>query len=368
MKAIKIVILSCLLLLFLSVYSGFAQTMTVLNYFFQYYNQFSLADLGFEGSSCRKEFFRLDFGGSSASNYYIRIQIGHASLIGGTSYGTVVDGETDPYPYDAKFLASPGPQWTNCEIANDSDFDFDADIINNTFEDRYKAINGFPEGRYTVTFTLTPDGPGTTVERTVTFTVRPYYLTYLSPGDGESVTETSLIFRFRTNLSNLSLHLYDARGVEIKYGKELPMSLGNGGSGIPTMYTVFGSSFKSVLDLGETYYWRVEGDQNLSRSPSEVYTKGEMMEFSYGKPGTGGGADEIVSFLTEEEKDMIMQMLLDTLQSGGKNKESRQLERVDAVIRDVTLDGEAVSSGHVISILESLKSGDYDWDIPNLTE
>ena len=45
MKAIKIVILSCLLLLFLSVSSGFAQTMTVINYFFQYYNQFSLADL-----------------------------------------------------------------------------------------------------------------------------------------------------------------------------------------------------------------------------------------------------------------------------------------------------------------------------------
>ena len=367
MKKIKILIPALLLFLLLSVSIGSAQTMTVINRFFVYYNQFSLADLGFEGSSCRREFFSLNFGGSTANLYYLRIQIEHQSLIGGISYGTVVDGTTETYSYDAKFLASPGPQWTNCEIANDSDFDFDADIVNNAFQDKYEAIGGFPEGRYTVTFTLTPDTVGSTVVQTVYFEVRPYYLAYLSPGDGESVTETSLIFRFRTNLSNPTLHLYDARGREIRYGRELPMSLGSGGSGTPTMYTVFGSSFTSILEIGETYYWRVEGDQNLSRSSAAVYTKGEMMQFTYGKPGTGE-EDEIVSFLTPEEKDLILQMLLDTLQSGGKNKERRQLERADAVIRDVTLDGEPVSSGHLISILESLQSGEYKWDIPTLTE
>jgi hypothetical protein len=356
MKAIKIAIPAFLLFFFLSVFAGFAQTMTVQNYFFNYYNQFSLADLGFLGGSrCRKTFFRLTFGGSTATPQQITFSIDHASLMGGTSYGEVVTGHTELVSFDY-FLGieqepARGPVWTNCDIADDDDLDFDT-TIDGTFENKYNAINGFPEGRYTVTIRLMPEN----VPRIITFNVKPYLLQYQLPRDGARVTEASLIFSVRTNLKDPTLHLHHRSYGEVTY------PLGAADSVYPQTYPVYSHEIPIGWESGN-YTWYVTGGIAESASGSDRNIEGPEMSFWLVDPGE---EDEILSSLTSEQKDIIMAMLLQLLQNEGSDWYDRLIQE-EATIRDISLDsddGDGAAAGvtyvDVINMLQQLQVGNYN--------
>jgi len=261
-----------------------------------YYNVFLVADLGITGTGGRpNRIFEANFGPAGAGAHYLYIE---------------VENERGPKKLQKIVLATGAlPQGS---------FTISVQL--------FDSFGGFAGGPFTKNITIIPP-----------------YIQPIYPVD-TSVNRSSMNFKWRSNLENLEFRLYsDPRGRnEIRSGSRLPVR--NAGQRLD------GGSIASLLDVGELYYWQVNG--NMITSHGTVKARGALSMFLYLEEGMG--LEELG--LSDAEKAEILEELIDILKNLVNNRAAKSLRGYD--LDRVLLDNSIVTIKEIMAILALIKSGD----------
>jgi len=324
-----------LLILFLTFFTGFAQTVSV-SPATATYQRFLVADLGLQGRGKPNRIFEVSFGVSGTTNLY-RL---HIEVIRQSDLKLLASGDTDFWPYNTKFS---GQTYWNYEIDNALGGDFQVSDDAKDLEKKVLATGAFPEGGFIIELTL--DGPTSPPPGNMTITIESPFLDYIYPRD-TMVTKSLLKFRWRTNFSNREFRLYkDPRGKqEIISGSRLPRR--NVGQQLD------GSNLANLLTYNEYYYWQINGKINTSHGLE--FIRGPISAFLFVEDGTP--LEDLG--LSEAEKRAILAELEIILQELLGRKGARSIMGYE-LLRAV-LDGNYVTWNEIMAILALIKSGEID--------
>jgi len=336
LKKLPLVVFMVLSFIIVLINYVFAQSMEVepseLNY-----NRFLVADLGLLGSGKANEIFRVSFDSSSEvkDNYYLKIEVTRLS-----DGKILLSGNTQPKPYNKYFS---GQEYTNYNIT-DADVpggDFTLSEEAGDLTDMVMATGALPEGGFRVKLELYKQGDTlTNISHEITINITPPYIQPIYPVN-ISVTSSSLNFRWRSNMNNMSLHLYtDPAGRnEITSGARLPArGVGQG---------LDGSLISSILHTGEHYFWQIQGDIETSHGKERV--KGPLSEFLYLQEGS----QPVFLGLSEAEKEAIRAEIYDILFKLINRRAARSI--LDYDIDRVLFDGSPVSMMEIMAVLDLIK-------------
>ncbi len=302
------------------------------------YNRFLVADLGLLGEGKSNKIFEIRFGSdTSTDSYYLHIKVTDNS-----NGKVLLEGNTESWPYNERFS---GQTYTNYNITEAASLggSFSISDESKTLQDKILATGALPEGTFTISFELKKASDNSTVDTAqITVNIDPPYLQPIYPVNNY-VTPSSLVFRWRSNLSNLSLHIYsDPRGKnEVKSGSRLPAGVSGG------MYD--GTSIATLLSYGKTYYWQITGDINTSHGTETL--KGPVSSFILKTEGSGGG----YFGLSEGEKAQIKARLIKLLKSKINKRAARSIRSFN--LDRVLLDNSEISLNEILNILEMLEKG-----------
>jgi len=337
-KTLFSVFCAMLVIFFLSFFTGSAQNITIINPPSKtvMYQRFLVADLGLEGGGKRNRIFRVDFATAGGVTDSYRL---HIEVIRQSDGKLLASGDTDPWPYNAKF--SGNPYW-NYEIDDSLGGDFQVSDDAKDLEKKVLATGAFPEGIFTIKIDLI--GP-LTFSDSMTVTINHPYLDPIFPRD-TMVTKSLLKFRWRTNFSNREFRLYkDPRGKqEIISGSRLPRR--NVGQQLD------GSNLANLLTYNEYYYWQINGKINTSHGLE--FIRGPISAFLFVEDGTP--LEDLG--LSEAEKRAILAELEIILQELLGRKGARSIMGYE-LLRAV-LDGNYVTWNEIMAILALIKSGEID--------
>lgn len=338
MKQKKLVTVFCgaLVVLFLTFFTGFAQTVSVTPATATY-QRFLVADLGLEGRGKQNRIFEVSFAGSSVSLFHLNIEV-----IRQKDLKTLASGNTDSWVYNT--MVSGEPYW-NYEIDDALGGEFEVSDDAKDLEKKVLATGAFPEGTFIIRLNLVQD-PATTVSTAqMTVTINHPYLDHIFPKD-TMVTKSLLNFRWRTNFSDLEFRLYkDPRGKqEIIAGSRLPRK--NVGQQLD------GSNFANLLTYNSYYYWQINGKINTSHG--QEFIRGPISEFLFVEDGTpleDLGLSEAEKRAIYKELEIILRELLG--RKGVRSIMGYELLRA-------VLDGNYVTWNEIMAILALIKSGEVE--------
>ncbi len=337
MKIMKICIFfCCFTLVFFFISLAVAQSINITPSS-RTYHRFLVADLGLTGGGRPNRIFKVDFGtaGAVGDLYYLHITVSRDS--DGKILGS---GDTESYPYNVKFS---GQSYDNYELADELGGDFKISDEASDLKDKVLATSAFPEGTFTIEIDLIRVLSGTGPSDTMTVIINPPYLRPIYPID-TSVTPSSMKFIWQSNLEDQEFRLYnDSRGRnEITKGTRLPRR-GVGQS-------LDGGSFDSLLDIGELYFWQVNGYMNTSHG--KVHIKGPLSMLLFLEEGSS-----IMELgLSDAEKAAIIKELTDILRDLVNKRAARSLRGYD--VERILLDNSIITIKEIMAILSLIKSGD----------
>jgi hypothetical protein len=341
MKQKKLVTVFCgaLVILFLTFFYGFAQTVQIIDPLSKTltYQRFLVADLGLEGRGKQNRIFRVEFAGASAALYHLNIEV-----IRQKDGKRLASGNTDPQVFNT--MVSGGPYW-NYEIDGALGGDFTVSDDAKDLEKKILATGAFPEGTFIIRLTLVqePAAPVSTDQMTVT--INHPYLDHIFPKD-TMVSKSLLNFRWRTNFSDLEFRLYrDPRGKqEIIAGSRLPRR--------NVSQQLDGSNLANLLTYNNYYYWQINGKINTSHGLE--FIRGPISEFLFVEDGTpleDLGLSEAEKRAIYKELEIILRELLG--RKGVRSIMGYELLRA-------VLDGNYVTWNEIMAILALIKSGEVE--------
>jgi len=338
MKIMKIFIFfCCFTLVFFFISLAVAQSISISPFTLKYH-RFLVADLGFTGGGRPNRIFKVDFETAEVVGdlYYLHITVFRDS--DGKILGS---GDTGSYPYNEKFS---GKSYYNYELEDELSGDFKISDEAGDLKDKVLATSAFPEGTFTIKVDLIPvsSGPGP-FDVTITVIIDHPYMRTIYPVD-TSVTPSSMKFIWQSNLEDQEFRLYtDPRGRnEITKGTRLPRR--------GVRQSLDGGSFDSFLDIGELYFWQVNGYMNTSHG--RVLTKGPISMFLFLEEGSS----VMELGLSEAEKAAILEELTDILRDLVNKRAARSIRGYD--FERILLDNSIITVKELMAILSLIKSGD----------
>jgi len=229
--------------------------------------EFLVGDLGLTGSGGRDyPLFRLTFGsaaGGGSGPYKLSINVETAEG------DRLLTGKTDGHDYATMFADK---SYYNYNILDKLGGSFEIDsVIPVRIQDAIFNTGAVPQGNFILKFNLLdssdiPIGP----ERQIFVMVGPLFLISLGPTDGELVNKQKLNFRWMTNMTRISLNVYDRP----TGGSPIASAGVTGGS-----YSWPGLVAKAKLEHGQSYYWAMAGFKTTTHG--DVKVMGPRNQFVY---------------------------------------------------------------------------------------
>ena len=304
------------------------------------YNRFLVADLGLLGEGKSNEIFRVSFGNDGSSDsYYIYIKVTD-------SQGNILlSGSTKKWPYNQKFSDR---SYSNHNITDASGLGGSFSISNESkrLQDKILATGALPEGGFDIYIELrdTNDNPsGSPSSVKVHIAITPLVLQPIFPID-TTVTPSALVFRWRNNLGNLKLHIFeDPQGRhEILSGSRLPKNVGGN--------SFNGATIASLLQYNKIYYWQLTGYINTSHGREML--KSPLNSFIF----VPEGASIFKYGLSASEKRRIKQRLINLLRGKVNKKVANSIKGYD--LEKILFDNGYVSLQEIESIFKMIEDGD----------
>ncbi len=292
-------------------------------------HQFLVADIGVTSAAGRNKIFKITFGAGNTIGDKLQVTI--------TKNGTeVANGTTDPLTENFA-----GETIYNYEVADRAGGMSGMGEVDKSIQAQVMATGAFPEGTYVIKVGLVNAG----TSDTLTIPIAAPFLQAINPVD-KAVNQAALDFRWRSNLKDLRLHIFeDPMGrVEITRGA------GTSAGGLPRNVTGQawdGSSIASLLKDGERYYWQLTG--YMETTHGRVKASGPLSEFGFfvGTPtsDTTFGFDENEMININSELIAILRKLVNP-------------QAADSLLRyklkRVVMEGRYVGYDDVISILSCI--------------
>ncbi len=301
------------------------------------YNRFLVADLGLMGGGKSNEIFKISFGDSSLTTdkYYLHIEVRD------DKGNVLLSGNTDKWPYNQKFS---GHTYSNHNITDASALGGSFSISNESkkLQDKILATGALPEGSFDIKIELWKDGDSSLKDSvTVHITINPPTLQPIFPVN-TSVNPSALIFRWRSNLQNLKLHIFeDPQGRrELLSGSRLPKNVGGS--------SFNGSSIVSLLTFNKPYYWQLTG--YMETSHGRELTKGPLSSFILVPEGSAASEYGI----SASEKNRIKQRLINLLKTKVNKKTANSIKKYD--LQRILFDNTEISLQEIESILKMLEN------------
>ena len=300
------------------------------------YNKFLVADLGLMGGGKSNEIFKISFDSDPTTvQYYLYIKVTDAS-------GKVLlSGNTDKWPYSEKFS---GKSYSNHNIADATGLggNFSISDESKKLQDKVLATGALPEGSFSINIELWKVGDASyTSSKTIKISIKPPTLQPIFPVN-TSVTPSGLVFRWRSNLEGLRIHLFeDPQGRrDVLSGSRLPKNVSGG--------SFNGTNIVSLLTFNKMYYWQLTGYINTSHGRELL--KGPLSSFIL----TPEGSTSAKYGLSNSEKNQIKQRLMKLLRSKVNKRAANSIKRYD--LERMLFDNGEISLQEIKSIFKMLEN------------
>ena len=302
------------------------------------YNRFLVADLGLIGGGKSNEIFKISFYiDDTTEKYYLNIEVRD------DKGNVLLSGNTDKKSYNDYFS---GKSYSNHNITEATALggSFSISDESKKLQDKILATGALPEGRFDIYLELRDSNnnpAGSPSSRIVHVLITPPYTQLLFPIN-TSVNPSALIFRWRSNLQNLKLHIFeDPQGRrELLSGSRLPKNVGGS--------SFNGSSIVSLLTFNKPYYWQLTG--YMETSHGRELTKGPLSSFILVPEGSATSEYGI----SASEKNQIKQRLINLLKTKVNKKAANSIKKYD--LQRILFDNTEISLQEIESILQMLEN------------
>jgi len=303
------------------------------------YHRFLVADLGLTGRGRPNKIFVISFDATGVINPGKGHHL-HIEVIRQNDGRVLGSGDTESYIYNITFL---NQSFNNYEIADKLGGDFTISKDAGDLKDKVLATSAIPEGKFRIKIDLIEDPSILRDSDEMIVTMESPYMRTIYPVD-TSVTPSSMKFIWQSNLEDQEFRLYtDPRGRnEITKGTRLPRR--------GVRQSLDGGSFDSFLDIGELYFWQVNGYMNTSHG--RVFTKGPISMFLFLEEGSS----VMELGLSEAEKAAILEELTNILRDLINKRAARSIRGYD--VERILLDNSIITIKELMAILSLIKSGD----------